>query len=121
MGYTRGFQAGGSQGFDQGTRIARGEWEGDGDSPEARTRPKKSKKHRGGGKAWEGKDYTLADMDTKEDIFAARTGKNSYCVYPEAIQKELRDKYTAILASGPSQEILYEMNTGWAFLFSNSG
>ena len=46
-------------------------------------------------------------------MFAARTGKQSCVFYSEAIQMELRDKYKAILAGGPSQEILYEMNSGW--------
>ena len=65
------------------------------------------------------KTYTPADMGTNTDIFAAKTKtKHTMIVYPEEIQKELREKYQAVLPGGPSEEILDEIQTDWdSFLF----
>ena len=61
------------------------------------------------------KVYTLADMDSQEHIFAARTGNTSYEFFPEEIQDAFRVAYITCQGGGPSQQIVYDMTGGWVF------
>ena len=62
----------------------------------------RKKRQSGKDKAWEEcrKVYTPANMDSKEHMFADKTGNASYEFYPEEIHEALRVAYNTVQEVG---------------------
>ena len=59
--------------------------------------------------------YAATDLDTTENLFAARMRNTTYEFYPEKIQQALREKDKTVQEGGASQQIEYDMTDGWLF------
>lgn len=125
-GYSEGFR----EGFDTGSkrkvtlvgkkaertdeRHDESEEESASGSQRSKRKKPKGKKNKNAWKAFHEK-YTEAKGDEGEDVYMVKLGQNSYELYPEEIQEQLRANAAAIAEDSCSKSLVYDMTDGWLF------
>ena len=111
-GYGSGYQAGFQEGQRKRNSQAEAEDEEEEEWPKSKKKPKAQQEEE-----WRefNERYTKANEESGLMIFQTCLGDEVYEVYPEEIQKELREKYALVESTGASQQMVYEMDSHWAF------